>query len=90
MLTLTENCATIVKTMSDRADATGLRISHDDTASSASFSLAVASGPAAEDRVVEQDGAVVYLDAEAAEALDDKVLDAGVDGSGNLRFAVAM
>lgn len=88
MLTLTDNCATIVKTMADRPDTNGIRISHDD-ASSAQFALAAVAAPLPDDRVVEQDGATVYLDAEAAAALDDKVLDAGMDPNGNLRFAVA-
>jgi Fe-S cluster assembly iron-binding protein IscA len=88
MLTLTDSCATIVKTMSTRPDANALRISHDET-TAATFSLSVASSPAPDDQVVEQDGATVYLDAAAAQALDDKVLDAGVDDSGTLRFAVA-
>lgn len=88
MLTLTDNCATIVKTMAERPDAAGIRISHDAT-SDAQFALAAVAAPLPDDHVVEQDGAMVYLDAEAAAALDDKVLDAGLDGSGQLRFAVA-
>lgn len=88
MLTLTDNCATIVKTMADRPDANGIRISHDDR-SDAQFALSAAAGPLADDQVLEQDGARVYLDPAAAAALDDLVLDAGLDSEGNLQFAVA-
>ena len=39
-------------------------------------------------RVIEQDGATVYVDAPAAEILADKVLDGGVDEEGNIQFAL--
>ncbi len=87
MLTLTDNCASIVKKLADQPEATGIRISHDE-GSAASFALTAVATPVPGDHVLEQDGATVYLDDEAATALDDKVLDAGVDASGNLRFAV--
>ncbi len=37
-------------------------------------------GPAPDDAVVEAEGTPVFLESEAAEMLDDKVLDARVDG----------
>ena len=40
-----------------------------------------------EDQVVEESGAQVFLEPHAAEALDDKVLDAEIEG-GEVRFAV--
>ena len=43
-----------------------------------------------EDLVVEQGGATVYLDQSAAELLDDKVLDAAVDQSGKVEFALGL
>ncbi|TIC87715.1 Fe-S cluster assembly protein HesB [Nocardioides sp. GY 10113] len=88
MLALTENAATIVKqlTADPAAEGTpGLRIS-----GSADDSFAVTTAHAAEpdDAVVAQDGAVVYLDPHAAAALDDKILDAGVDDAGKVEFGL--
>jgi Fe-S cluster assembly iron-binding protein IscA len=48
----------------------------------------VAEAPRADDRVVEADGAHVFLAPEAAAALEDKVLDAKQDERG-VRFAVS-
>lgn len=86
MLTLTENATTIVKQITDQPDLGGIRIAAEDTESVA---LSAVPGPEPEDRVLEQDGATVYLDATAAEQLDGKILDAGVDEAGNLQFALA-
>src|ERR671915_371174 len=49
--------------------------------------VALAPVPAEEDQVVEESGAQVFLEPHAAEALDDKVLDAEIEG-GEVRFAV--
>jgi hypothetical protein len=43
--------------------------------------------PAEDDQVVEESGAQVFLEPHAAEALDDKVLDAEIE-RGEVRFAV--
>ena len=48
----------------------------------------MADGPAPGDATVEQDGATVYLDPRSAAELDDKILDAGLDPSGNVQFAL--
>jgi iron-sulfur cluster assembly protein len=92
MLTLTENASTIVKDITSQAGApgtAGLRISSEDTAEP-SFAVSAAPEPEPGDQVVEQSGATVYLDESAAVQLDDKVLDAGVDDSGNVSFALTM
>jgi Fe-S cluster assembly iron-binding protein IscA len=52
-----------------------------------SVEVSVAPVPAEEDQVVEECGAQVFLEPNVAEALDDKVLDAAVEG-GEVRFAV--
>lgn len=88
MLTLTENACSIVKRYTDHPetpDEAGLRI-----ASTAEAQLAVttADEPVVGDELVEQDGARVYLDAAAAQQLDDKVLDAGIDETGNVQFGL--
>ncbi len=88
MLTLTENTSTIVKQLTDSPEApesAGLRIS---ATPDAQLAVTAADQPEPGDQVVEQDGATVYLDPKAAEVLDDKVLDAGVDESGNIEFGL--
>jgi Fe-S cluster assembly iron-binding protein IscA len=50
--------------------------------------LELASEPDAEDVVVEQEGARVFLEAAAAEYLDDKTLDAEVDESNRVGFKI--
>lgn len=87
MLTLTENACTIVKQMTDAPEApdtAGLRI----TAADAGFAITAAAAPETSDRVVEQDGATVFLDPTAAEQLESMVLDAGVDDTGSLQFGL--
>ena len=42
------------------------------------------------DQVLQQDGATVYLDQDAATMLDDKVLDAAVDEGGRVEFALGV
>ncbi|WP_205472335.1 Fe-S cluster assembly protein HesB [Nocardioides sp. SYSU D00038] len=96
MLTLTDNASTIVKNIIDsRIDAdgveatTGLRISSDE-GPQPGFAVQAATQPEPGDQVVEQAGATVYLDEQAAVQLDDKVLDAAVDESGRVEFALGM
>jgi Fe-S cluster assembly iron-binding protein IscA len=88
MLTLTENTSTIVKQLTAHPEASetaGLRIS---STPDAQLAVSAAEQPEPGDQVVEQDGATVYLDSTAAEVLDDKVLDAGVDEAGNIEFGL--
>jgi Fe-S cluster assembly iron-binding protein IscA len=94
MLTLTENASTIVRDITaqiqptEAADA-GLRITTDDTPEPA-FAISATEGPQPGDAKVEQDGATVYLDPDAAAMLDDKVLDAAVDPQGKVEFALGI
>ncbi|NHC23147.1 Fe-S cluster assembly protein HesB [Nocardioides sp. IC4_145] len=92
MLTLTENASTIVKDISTQPgqpETAGLRITSE---SATEPTFAVTAAPAAEpgDQVVEQSGATVYLDEAAAVMLDDKVLDAAVDPTGKVEFALGL
>lgn len=89
MLTLTENASTIVKTLTDQAPDTdaGLRISSSNEQSTA-FAAAIATEPEATDQVVESGGARLFLEPNAATALDDKLLDAQVDEQGSVSFAI--
>ncbi|HEY3015359.1 MAG TPA: Fe-S cluster assembly protein HesB [Nocardioides sp.] len=91
MLTLTENASTIVKDLTAQTGANetaGLRISAADAAGPA-LAVTAAPQPQPGDQVVEQNGATVYLDELAATQLEDKVLDAGVDETGNVQFSLA-
>ena len=53
------------------------------------LTLSVVDEPDHGDQVVDRSGARIFLDSQAAELLDDKELDAGVDASGAVQFAVA-
>ena len=89
MLTLTENASTIVKTLTDQSpeESAGLRISSSNPDSTA-FAAAVTPEPEASDQVVESGGARIFLETQAAQVLDDKVLDAQVDEQGGVSFAI--
>jgi len=90
MLTLTNNASTAVKTIAERAlgeDADGgLRIS---SSTDDGYAVAIATAPEATDVVVDSDGAHVFLEKTASDALTDKVLDAQVDNDGSVSFAIA-
>jgi Fe-S cluster assembly iron-binding protein IscA len=91
MLTMTENATTVVKTLAERGGAgaqSGLRISSS-APDSREYAVEVTPGPAESDTVVEAEGARVFLEPNAATALDDKVLDADVSTEGNIRFSIA-
>jgi iron-sulfur cluster assembly protein len=89
VLTLTENASTIVKDIAAQqgAESTGLRISSEDPQAGLMVTAAQKAHPG--DQTVESHGAVVYLDPPASEQLDDQVLDASVDDSGRVQFALA-
>ncbi|WP_395695436.1 Fe-S cluster assembly protein HesB [Nocardioides sp.] len=106
MLTLTENASAIVNEITAQqglADTAGLRITTESAAPATTsagpdgtaaaepaFAVSAALQGEPGDQVVEQGGATVYLDAAAAELLDDKVLDAAVDPSGKVEFALGL
>ena len=54
------------------------------------FELGISPQPETTDAVVEVEGARVFLDAGAALALEDKVLDAQMEQDGSVRFALAV
>ncbi len=90
MLTLTENASTLIKTLAEQravADDAGLRISPD--SESAELMLDLAPAPEVTDQVVESAGARVFLEENVAIVLSDKTLDAQLDESGSVRFAIA-
>ena len=90
MLTLTDNASTIISDIADQIpEASGLRISAGE-GDQPTFEVAPAEEPLPGDATLEQDGATVFLDENASVQLDDKVLDAAVDQSGNVEFAIGL
>lgn len=90
MLVLTENASRAVNAVFQEAelpDGAGLRIA---SPSDRSGTLTVAPATTAEqgDQVIEEQGARVFVEADAAEVLDDKVLDAHVDDDGHVQFVL--
>ncbi|MDQ1131112.1 Fe-S cluster assembly protein HesB [Microbacterium sp. SORGH_AS_0888] len=90
MLTLTENAATAVTSITAQipADGGGLRIR--DTGAQTGFELSLVERPEPSDTVVETDGARVFVAEDATVALDDRVLDAEIGADGAVRFALGV
>ena len=82
MLTLTPTAAEVVRTLVEQSpapDSGGLRIAAgEETGSGIPLELSLVDEPEPADERVEQEGATVYLDAGAAQLLEDKLLDAQV------------
>lgn len=93
MLTLTDNAEAVVSTIvhnQGEGEDAGLRIQTAEAAGPAGetrFAVHVVPAPEADDIVVSGTGKV-FLEEQAAEALTDKVLDAGVDDQGAVSFTI--
>lgn len=93
MLAITETAATAIKTLTDGRDLPdqgGLRIAAREDAAvqdPGGLELSLAESPSAQDAVVDEHGAHVFLAPRAAACLDDKVLDAVLE-PGRARFVV--
>ena len=86
MLTMTDNAADAIRQLSGGSG--GLRISAGTpTPDGTPLNVGLASEAAPTEQTVEAGDARVYMDEDLAAALDDKVLDAAVDG-GQVRFAL--
>lgn len=83
LLALTDNAVEAVREIvssSDEASETGgLRMVAERAGTQANFQLSVVPLPAEDDEVIDEQGARVFLEQEAASLLDDKVLDASVE-----------
>jgi iron-sulfur cluster assembly protein len=95
MLVLTQAAAEVVTSVTSApqvSEEAGLRISSSVAAPGEAGALQVeaVSGPGPEDQVLEAAGARVFVAPQAASFLDDKVLDAQVDGAGNVRFSLGV
>lgn len=91
MLVLTEAAAEVVKSFTSNPqvpDGAGLRIasSTPDSGNPDSLQVTATAAPGDNDQVIEKEGARVYVEPVAAAYLDDKVLDAQVDGEGKAHF----
>lgn len=90
MLTLTANAASEIRDIIDNPevpDGCGLRIANDPQAGGLTLTLAAA--PAEDDQILDEDGARVFLEPQAASMLEEMALDAAHDGEGQVRFTVA-
>lgn len=88
VLTLTENATLVIKSITGvegAPEGAGVRISQEDPANPA-LAVTTTEAPAPGDQVVEEAGARVFLEQNAAMALDDKILDAAVDDKGGVEF----
>ena len=89
MLAVTDNAATAIRDITSQQEVpmgAGLRIAADSY--EGSLTLSLVAEPYEGDQVVDSSGARVFLDALAAEMLDDKELDVAVDAEGAVQFAV--
>jgi iron-sulfur cluster assembly protein len=90
VLTITTDAATAIKGIVDTADVDGggLRIyAEPQNDSQTSLEIALAPEPGPSDQVIDAEGATIYLEQNAAGLLDDKQLDADVEGD-QIRFSV--
>jgi Fe-S cluster assembly iron-binding protein IscA len=88
VLTLTENATLVIKSITGvegAPEGAGVRISQDNPTDPA-LAVTTTESPLQGDQVVEESGARVFLEANAAAALDDKILDAAVDDKGGVEF----
>jgi Fe-S cluster assembly iron-binding protein IscA len=91
MLTITDSAVSAIRSLTSQPDLpgeTGLRIMRQGGGAS-SFQLALTEGPAVGDQVVEEGGARVFVEAAAADALEDKALEARVSDQGDLAFRIS-
>src|SRR5712691_10762627 len=93
MLVLTEAAAEVVKSVTSTPqtpDETGLRIvsSASKPDDPSALEVTAAAGPGENDQVIEEAGARVFLEPQAAAYLDDKVLDAQIDEQGTAHFTL--
>ncbi|MEU4717088.1 iron-sulfur cluster biosynthesis family protein [Micromonospora purpureochromogenes] len=87
MLTMTDNAVMVIRDLAlqqDVAEDGGLRIAADTDAGSLSIELVPE--PAQGDKVVDNQGARIFLDEDAAELLEDTSVDATVDDEGVVQF----
>jgi iron-sulfur cluster assembly protein len=70
----------VIVQSSDAPEEGGIRISVAPDEAQAALAISISAAPQEGDAVVDQGGAHVFLDETAASALDDKALDARIEG----------
>jgi iron-sulfur cluster assembly protein len=91
MLILTEKATNVIRSIAERPeypDTAGLRIAVTPEGQGHLRALP-AQSPETGDQVIENEGARVFLDADAATRLDDQVLDAVIDDQNQVEFMLA-
>ncbi len=92
LLALTDSAVEAVKNIVSSSgeveETSGLRMVADLAGTQANFQLSVVPVPAEDDEVIEEQGARVFLEPEAASLLDDKVLDANLEEN-RVAFTIA-
>jgi len=84
VLTLTDTAAEAIRGIvaaPEIPEGAGLRIATQPDAEAATLEVTVAERPAETDQVVSEAGARVFVEAEAVPLLDDKLLDAQIEGT---------
>ena len=93
MLTLTENAAAAIRTLTlqtDDPDDSGVRIAPTmGEGGTQALGLMVTADPQPDDQVLEAEGARVFVDSDVAPSLDDKALDAQINVQGQVEFRIA-
>ena len=94
MLTITTDAAEAIRAVKrtlDLPDSAGLRISsvpYSQNGTGPTFAVELAPSPSAEDEVLDEGDAQVFVDPGASSALDDKTLDADLEVGGEVRFTL--
>ncbi len=92
LLALTDSAVEAVKQIlsapDDVPETGGLRLVAQQDGPQGNFQLSVVPLPAEDDEVIEEQGARVFLEPQAASLLDDKVLDASVEQN-QVAFTIA-
>jgi iron-sulfur cluster assembly protein len=92
LLALTDSAVEAVKNIVSSSEETtetgGLRMVAEQAGTQTNLQLSVVTLPAEDDEVIEEQGARVFLEPEAASLLDDKVLDASVEQN-QVAFSIA-
>jgi Fe-S cluster assembly iron-binding protein IscA len=92
MLAITPAASKVVNAMTsaeDLPDGSGLRIAAADEPEGVVLEVDVVTGPAEHDQVVTERGVLVFLDPIVASYLDDKVLNAELNQSGEAQFTLS-
>ncbi|MFI6780019.1 adhesin [Micromonospora sp. NPDC050276] len=87
MLTMTDNAVLVIRDLANQQDVAqdgGVRIAAD--AEAGSLTVELVPEPVQGDRVVDNQGARIFLDEDAAELLGDASVDATVDDEGIIQF----